>query len=787
MSSDRLIKYPRDAVRATDGWIRKSALAAMVRDPQPVDREIFEDFIDSDDTTLSLMAFLGLKKLFPPTIMLRDTWKELFGESVDLLSRRSCTGPSQLRVAALRALAFAPEHLSFGLVEKVLESLAAPLNYESINSGQTPGLALVQTPQTFQLPEGFAVLLASLPGSHERVDLLRREIGSQDPSRLLPVLLALQLNPAAELIDQTLMLARSPEKRIAIEAARALLACGGSKVYLLILSMLKEAADPQRKAALLPLAASTGREEVWPVIASYAACDDSMLAQAALQAAENFAAPIEEKVALYRRAIKSNDPGTACLAAQFAWQTGSMKALRLLESYLAAESKTQRACAAAALGNISPETALPILADCFDREKNGDVVRQLILSVRKLLPRARGNLRVHDLLLPWLGRLMKSTDAFKRSQSAILCGLIGRNAEDLVLRTLEKEHHPHVIASLLSSLGRLGCSRLLVYSRFHDHTDSRVRANMLTAMLICGGEAVSYFTNALKDNVPRVRGAAARNLFLLGQLDIVATLNRMLLVPEPLSVLAGCYSLGQLLRIQPPLLSPDHPLPLAVARRSAIQQKSGSYGPMLLNTPEIAQVFSEMAIARGNRKKMIWILEEKSRRHPSSYPVRRMHASLLAVDGDLQRAAGILGGCLSEHPGILADILDAYRIAVKLGNLDRATDYGESAKELYNELLAGCLLLCRSIRGSGAELMMQKLHHLSEPSMNLYNAMIQLKVLENETETVLDLMSELVLARPYNAVVIRKLATMLPESFSDLRQALSVYAASLPETIQSFQ
>lgn len=786
MPSDFLIKYPRDAVRATDGWIRKAALAAMVRDPQPVDREIFEDFIDSDDTTLSLMSFLGLKKLFPPTLLVRDTWKELFGESVDLLSRRACSGPAQLRVAALKALAFAPEHLSFGLVEKVLESLATPLSFESISSGQSPDLTLVQNPQTFQLPEGFAVLLASLPGSHERVELLRREIGSQDPSRLLPVLLALQLNPVPELTDQVLLLARSSEKRVAIEAARALLACGGSKVFLVILSMLKETADPQRKASLLPLAASTGREEVWPVIVNYAGNDDAILAQAALQAAESFAAPIEEKAALYRQAIKSPNPATACMAAQFAWHAGSMKALRLLEKHLADDSRLYRASAAAALGNISAETALPILSECFDREKSGDVIRQLILSVRKLLPRARGNMRVHDQLLPWFGRLMKSTDAFKRSQCAILCGLLGRPAEDLVLRTLEKEHHPHVIASLLSSLGRLGCSRLLVYSRFHDHNDSRVRANMLSAMLICGGEAVSYFTNALKDTAPRVRGAAARNLFLLGQLDIVGTLNRMLLVPEPLSVLAGCYSLGQLLRIQPPLLSSDHPLPLAVARRSTLHQKSGAYGPMLLNTPEAAQVFSELAIARGNRQKMIWILEEKIRRHPSSYPVRRMLASLLAIDGELQRAASILGVCLIEHPGILADLLDAYRIAVKLGNLDRATDYGETAKALYNELLAGCLLLCRSIRGSGAELMMQKLHHLGEPSMNLYNAMIQLKVLENENETVLDLMSELVLARPYNAVVVRKLSTMLPESFAELRQALSVYAASLPETVQTF-
>jgi hypothetical protein len=122
-------------------------------------------------------------------------------------------------------------------------------------------------------------------------------------------------------------------------------------------------------------------------------------------------------------------------------------------------------------------------------------------------------------------------------------------------------------------------------------------------------------------------------------------------------------------------------------------------------------------------------------------------------------------------------------MALKLGQLDKATDYGESARELYAALLDGCMQLCRSLRGSGADLMLEKLHHLSEPSMNLYNAMIQLKVIENDQETVLDLMSELVLARPYNAMVIRKLAGMLPESFAELRRALEVYASSLPENL----
>jgi len=45
------------------------------------------------------------------------------------------------------------------------------------------------------------------------------------------------------------------------------------------------------------------------------------------------------------------------------------------------------------------------------------------------------------------------------------------------------------------------------------------------------------------------------------------------------------------------------------------------------------------------------------------------------------------------------------------------------------------------------------------------------------------LLSELLLSRPFNSLVVRKLASMLPESFSDLRRSLEVYASSLPVTV----
>jgi len=781
MPLDHIYRNPRDTIRVYDSWTRLTALAAMVRDPLPSDREIFEDLLESDDITSALLAFLGLKKLLPAPSVIREFWKELFGESVDLLTRRACSGPAQLRVAALKALAFAPEHLNFGLVEQVLKSLDIPITHETVLSGQTPSLSLVRQPQNFFLPEGFAILLASLPGGHDRVNLLRRELSSTENARLVPALISLQLSPATELTDQILTLARSAEKRVALEAARALAACGGSKVYLVLLSLLKEASDPARKAWLLPLAAGTGREEVWPVIQNYAGADDTTLVKSAIRAAAGFAVPVEEKAELFNQLMRSSDPGIVATAAQFAWHAGSMKALRLLEKLLNSEDSSVRVIAAEALGGISGETAVPIIVARFDTENNGDVIRQMILSLRSLLPKTRGNMKVYDQLLPWFNRLLKSTDAFKRSQCAVLCGFVGKPAQDIVLQALEREHHPHVLASLLTALGSSGFDRLLVYSRFCDHIDSRVRANALAAMLVCGADAVSYFTAALKDNVPRVRGIAAKNLFLLGQLDIVAALNRMLLVPEPISVLSGCHALGQLLRIQPPMLSSDHPLPLALSRKTKL--KNEAFGPTLLNTAEIPGIFCEMAMAAGNTRKLIWILEEKYRRFPGSYAIRRMLAALLVNNGELDRAASLLDVCIRENTGILADLLDAYRIAIRLANLEKASALGENANSLYEVLLDGCMQLCRSIRGSGAELMLQKLHHLNEPSMNLYNAMIQLKVIENDQETVVDLMSELVLARPCNAMVLRKLAGMLPESFAQLRHGLEVFAASLPEKL----
>ena len=778
MRADQLFRNPRDEVNSPDLWTRRMALAAIVKAPNPQDREIFEDLLSDDDPSTALLAFLGLKKLYPAPVPVKNAWKELFGESIDLLVRRACSGPVQLRVAALKALAFSPENLSYGLIERVLQSLDEPVSYENISTGESPSLPLVQPPQKFFLPEGFSLILASLPGGQERVRLLQRELYSSDSARLVPVLLALQIHPVPELTDQILLLVRSSDKRVACEAARALLACGGKRVFLMIISLLKETSDIERKSWLLPLVARTGKDEIWNILEHHANHENELLRYSALTAIDIYPAPIEKKAKVFTKLVDDSDARVACYAAQLAWHSGSMKALRFLENGLNSETKSLRKHAAKAFSGIGAETSVPILSSRLDIERTGDVIRQIILSLRKLIPGYKRKFGVIDLLIPRFARLLKSTDAFRRNQTAVLCGITGKPAEDIVLKSLEKEHHPHVIASLLNSLGKIGTDRLLVFSKFHDHPDPRVRSNMISSMLICGPKAVSYFTEALSDPSPRVRSAAAKNMFLLGQLDIIPVLNRMLLVPSPVSVLSACYSLGQLMRIQPPILNPDHPVPLALSRKLKIMRRNQNSGPMLLNSPELTDVFREMSIAGGNIKKLLWILEEKNRRFPASHAIRRMLAAVCTTDGQYDKAMSLLEQCLSEQPTILSDLMDAYRLALKTGNLEKANSYGNKTKEIYKVLLDSCMALCRNIRGSGAEFMIERLHHLSEPSMNLYNAMIQLKVIEGDKETVIDLLSELALSRPTNYFVIRKLSSVLPESMSELKAALQNYSGT---------
>ena len=72
------------------------------------DCSFFQDLIESNDPKEAFLAFKGLSKLFNTPLTIKEIWRELFLESIDLLKKRaiSSSGSSQLRMAALKALAF---------------------------------------------------------------------------------------------------------------------------------------------------------------------------------------------------------------------------------------------------------------------------------------------------------------------------------------------------------------------------------------------------------------------------------------------------------------------------------------------------------------------------------------------------------------------------------------------------------------------------------------------------------------------------------------------------------
>ncbi len=782
MSFERLVKKPRLAVGDMDDWVRLEALSAISRNPVMDDCLYFQDLIESNDPKEAFLAFKGLSKLFNTPSSIIEIWRELFSETIELLKKRavSSSGSSQLRIAAIKALAFFSD-LSFSEIDSVLKSITSAFSYDSSFLLPEPSLRLLPRESSFDLSEAFGLLLASMPVDEEgAIKILKRELDCQNPDRLIPALLSLQLNPSAEMTDQLLWIARNGEKRVADEAVRALLACGGKKVCLVITSLLKEIRDTDRKAVLLSAAAAADREEIWRVLSAFVRGNDLKLALTALSAVDGFAgADKKEKLALYSEAVRRKEPELIALASLLAFKAGNTKSVKLLRQLLESDSEKHRFEAVKALSGIPAETAVPIILSNFDDETDENIIDQMFLALRKLLPKLKKLEIIESTMLPWLSRKLKSTDAFIRNQVAVLGGCLGPFAEDILITALSKETHPYVIASLLSALGRCGCNKLLLFTEFHDHKDARIRANTITALLNCGNEAASYFYEALNDSSPRIRAAAAYNLFMIGQLKSVGVLNSMLQIPEPLSVLSACYAFSRIFKIVLPSLEADNPLILSVGRLALNLQRGKQIGPGLLNSPDALDLFYEMSSAGGDRKKILWMLEEKHKRRPSSLVITRVLASVYILSGNETKALPLMEICVRENPTDLADLLDAYRVVLKLGDLNRANDYGDKTKKLYKMLLDGCIELCRGIRGTGAALMLQRLNFLTEPSMNLYNAMIQLKVAEDDPDTVMYLMTELILARPFNINLINKLAAMMPDKYTDMKQALIAYSNSI--------
>ncbi len=780
MTFERLLKNPYQALNDSDSWVKRAALANISRKPLLEDSHIFEELLNNCEQTHSFIAHKALKKLFPNTVAVKETWLGLFQASLDLLIKRACAGSSQLRIAALKALAAASEYLDLKQIELIFKSLNTVFSYDGIFSAPISSLVLIRKSQNFFLPEGFAALLASFTDGEEKNNIIRRELMSDEPSRQIPALISLQLSPASDFVDLLLMLVRHDDIRVAAEASRALLSCGGTRVYLVLLSLLQEADDMSRKAAILPIAAATDREEIWPLLKGYALGEDKTMAIVALKATDGYmAASKAEKLILYAETIKSKEPEISAISAVLAYKCGAARSVRIIKQMLASPSKKQRLTVASMLPQLPAELALPMIVSCIDLEKNGDVLRQLILALRDLLPKISQPKLFDDYIASWLERQLKSPEPFKRSQAAVLCGCCGSFTQDMMIKALNKEEHPHVIASLLAALGKSGCNSILIYSKYHDHDDSRVRANMVMAMACCGNVAIPYFTEGLEDNSARVRATSALNLFMLGQFDGIKVLNDMLQIPEPAVVLSACYALEKMLRVILPMNHSEHPLNLAISRMVMENQKNRPVGPGLFNYPEAIEVFEDLASAKGNHERLAAILTEKHRRMPASILVTRLLAAMYIVGGDSQQAWPLIETIIENNSSNLADMLDAYRTVIRLGLREKADELGEKTRNLYKMLLEGCIEMCKTIEGSDVTLLLKRLQFLMEPSMNLYNAMIKLKVMDKDNDTVMYLMTELILARPLNFPLIQKLIAVMPDTYASLRTALQKYVESV--------
>lgn len=782
MSFERLLKNPRGSVNDTDNWVKTQSISAISRNPVIEDISFFEKTLESNNPIFSLLAHKGLSKLFPLSQNLKKVWKELFLETIDLLEKRanSGSGSAQIRTAAIKALAFSKD-LSISTVESVLKSINLAFSYETSFITPEPLIPLLHEPNECYLSESIGLLLASLPIEQEStIKILKQELECQNPDRLIPALISLQLNPSSEMTDLILKHVRNENQLVSNEAIKALSACGNKKVSLVITSLLKNINSTKSLINILPVAASSDKEEIWPLLVKFAKCDNIQVVLKVLRTIDNFYGTSKEnKVSLYSEISKRREPEIISLLSLLAWHAGSKKPFKILKQLLESDDDNSRYSAASILSEFNTDKAIMLLLSQFEDENDNNIINQIFISLRHLFVHTKNLEIIENSILPWLNKLLNSSDDFIRNQAAVLCGFLGPISENIVLEALSKESHPYVIASLLSALGKCGYDKLILYSKYHDHNDSRVRANMIYASANCGNEALPYFHEALNDVSPRVRANAAFNLFKQGQLKAINNLNSMLQVPEPLSVLSACYAIQNIFKIVLPRLETDHPLALSMSRMILEQQRDKRIGPGLLNTPEVLEIFNEMASTKGDRKKILWLLEEKHKRRPSSFVITRLLAAMYILSNENSKALPLMEICVRDNPSDLADLLDAYRTVLKLGDLNRANKLGEKTNKLYKMLLDGCIELCKRLKGTGTALMLQRLNFFKEPSMNLYNVMIQLKVTEDDPDTVMYLITELILARPFNINLINKLIVMLPEEYYELKEALEKYSSSI--------
>ncbi|HNV68837.1 MAG TPA: HEAT repeat domain-containing protein, partial [Candidatus Ozemobacteraceae bacterium] len=586
--------FDGDFAEVDPSW-RQAAILRLAREPEPGYRGVLETALWDQNPRTAFIAYLGLRRLHPPVSGMHEAWLDLFGESVRLLETRAASGPLPLRIAAMQALAFAPGGVFTGVIERWKRDPLSELTTWGSLTEQPPALPVINDSGSGGWPEIQGVLLAATADRGERVRLMTDLLETARGDDALPVFLALQLEPEPEMTDMLLPWLHAPDTRIAVEAARAVLACGGSGVYVLLLAQVKQAGDPDKRSGFLSVLARTGREEAWQVCCAHLNHEDAAVRLAAVEALARFPRPATDRQQALRE--RQNDPHgvVAATAHGWLWRLGALESVSRLTQMLSDASAGMRQAAARALALVAPATAVPLLVDLLEVERQGDVLRAALISLRRLLPGRSLPPRVLERLLLQFRRLLSGPDFFRRSQVAVLCGFLGTAAEELLLSSLEEQEHPHVLASLLAAVARVGSTRVLVFSRFRDHPDPRVRANLMEALLGGGPGGIPFLSQGLRDPSPRVRSGAARSLFALGQLEVVGVLNRMLLTPSPLPVLAACHALGSLMRWHPPALSPDHPLRLQLGTRVRRRQPAAPGTPAWLSEPFLPELLQELA------------------------------------------------------------------------------------------------------------------------------------------------------------------------------------------------
>ncbi|MBI3038789.1 HEAT repeat domain-containing protein [bacterium] len=773
----------------TDPWVLQTSFANLLKETRLVNPDFFEKAVFDPNPVFSLLSFQKLKELLPLNIEILSALKEVFADSVEIIARKASIAPLRLRTAAIESLAFAPAGLSPGTVERIMLRLPEERNVEGSLSEMPPNLPLLHPSHPFNLEKSFALLISSLALKQFRVDLLKQELAQKNPERRLPALLSLQTSPVPELSEMVLPMTRSPETTLALEASRALFSCSGQKVFLLLLALLKETSDPQKKSGLLGVISQTNREEVWPIFLSHLKHASPLVRKAAVAAIGRFSRKIEEKNSILLPCLSDKAPEVASEAAIWLWRNGSLDALPRLEALLSHGNPQDRGWAAWGLAFFSFSIGVPILSEKFGLEQNADVVREIVLSLRALLSSEDKDFHVAGQLVFNLSRYLESPKPFLATQAAVLCGLLGEVAEDAVLSALEKQEHPNVIASLLSALGRIGTPRMLVLTRFLRHNDSRIRANLMGSFNACGADAIPFLIGGTKDPSPRVKAAAAKSLFKLGHLQAVETLREMLLSPNFLTALSACHTFGYLMKIHPLALNQENPLRASIERESKKFQSSSSNSmipnistlPPLLQDRRLPELFERLSKGEFSDHFAKNILESFTQQYPDCYAAKRIFASFLVHLGEPIKAIDFLEICLKKNPGIIADQLDTFRLALSTGNLRLAQTLGSKVRENYSFILSACKAISRDIQGGMAEEINKRFDLLDSPSMNIYSMMIQLKTIQGEKETVLELLSELFLARPTNGSIARHLTALLPDLGNSciLKASLQIYCQKL--------